>query len=218
LFAAVDPPPEAVADLERALASAAARSLRWAPPEQWHVTLAFYGEVKDLAVEDLTERLSRAAARSPTLSLQLASAGTFPRRPNAAKILWAGLQGDTGDLSRLADRCRAAGRHAGTPVDGRKFAPHLTLARANQPSNMSRALTALWSYSGPTWTAGTLRLVKSTLGPTVHHETIAEFALRVTNGPKSTHPSGQQRQNRTPAEQPTPAERRCVLFGTAPRG
>jgi len=175
LFAAVDPSPEALTDLEHALVPAAARSLRWMPPEQWHITLAFYGEVDPRSVDDLCTRLDRAAARTTPPSLTLTGAGTFPRRPDAARVLWAGVHGDTELLARLADRARAAGRRVGAAVEHRRFVPHLTLARAPRPANMRRPLTALWSYAGPTWTADSLRLVRSTIGASVHHETLARF-------------------------------------------
>jgi len=176
LFAAVDPPDDAVADLERSLRRKGT-DLRWVPATQWHITTAFYGEVSPESAEDLRERLERAAARTAPLSLQITGAGCFPRRPNAARVLWAGLAGDLDELSRLADRCVASGRRCGITMEKRNFHAHLTLARTRTPTDLSGRLSDLWSYEGPTWTAETLRLVRSTLGAEVRHETIAEWSL-----------------------------------------
>jgi 2'-5' RNA ligase len=176
LFAAIDPPEAAVADLGQAVRRKGA-NLRWVPPEQWHVTLAFYGEVSEAAAEDLQVRLERAASRTPQFTLQIKGAGCFPRRPDAAKVLWAAVDGDLAPLAQLADRCTAAGRRIGLAMEKRKFTPHLTLARARQAADVSGRLAELWAYEGPTWQATTLRLVRSTLGAEVRHETLAEFPL-----------------------------------------
>jgi 2'-5' RNA ligase len=176
LFAAVDPPADAIADLDGSLRRKG-RDLRWVAPAQWHLTTAFYGDVTPEVAEELSERLERAAGRTPPLSLQINSAGCFPRRPDSARVLWAGITGDVAELSLLADRCAAAGRRTGIPMEKRKFHPHLTLARARMPVDMSGRLAELWSYTGPAWTAGAIRLVRSTLGAEVRHEPIAEWSL-----------------------------------------
>lgn len=176
LFAAVDPPETARDDLTAALRRKG-QELRWVPPEQWHVTLAFYGEVDQSTTDELADRLDRAARRTPPLSLRIKGAGCFPRQPNSAKVLWAGIDGDLDPLSLLADRCVAAGRRSGITMDKRKFKAHLTLARARQSADMSGRLAELWDYAGPNWTASTLRLVHSTLGARVRHDTLAEWPL-----------------------------------------
>jgi len=176
LFAAIDPPAEAVADLDSAVRRKG-NDLRWVPPEQWHLTLAFYGEVSQPTADDLQVRLERAAGRTGVLGLQIKGGGCFPRQPNAAKVLWAGLDGDLDALTLLADRCTASGRRSGVAMEKRKFKAHLTLARARQPADMSGRLADLWAYEGPAWSATTVRLVRSTLGAQVRHETLAEWPL-----------------------------------------
>jgi RNA 2',3'-cyclic 3'-phosphodiesterase len=177
LFAAVDPPREQLADLDAHVDRDDDR-LRFVAVEQWHVTLAFYGEVPDAKVDELTERLARAAARGSTMTLRLAGAGTFPRQPVKARVLWAGLDGDVEALSRLAASCAAAGRRLGLAMEERAFRPHLTLARARRTTaDLRQTLSALSAYEGSPWRATTLRLVHSTLGPTPHHHTLQEFPL-----------------------------------------
>jgi 2'-5' RNA ligase len=181
LFAAIDPPAKAIKDLEDAVRRKG--QLRWTPSDQWHITAAFYGEVSQASADDLAERLETAAARARPMSLQVEGAGCFPRRPNAARVLWAGVAGDVEDLARLAERCVAAGRRGGIAMERRRFTPHLTLARARVATDFSGRLAELWSYSGPMWTAPSLRLVRSTLGAQTRHETIAEWPLGVGSQP-----------------------------------
>ncbi|MBZ4256623.1 RNA 2',3'-cyclic phosphodiesterase, partial [Mycobacterium tuberculosis] len=60
LFAAAYPPRAAREHLVRAMAEVRAltgAALRWGDPEQWHVTLAFYGDQPEGAVPDLSEHL-----------------------------------------------------------------------------------------------------------------------------------------------------------------
>src|ERR687883_576555 len=95
--------------------------LRYVPPAQWHLTLAFYGTVTVEKVPALRDGLERAASRSRPLRLRLASAGTFPRQPVKARLVWVGVDGDVDELRRLADRYAGAGRRAGIAMEARAF-------------------------------------------------------------------------------------------------
>ena len=169
LFAAVDPPVED-------LALPADERFRFVPREQWHVTLAFYGEVDDARVEKLQEGLARAAARSRPFRVRVAGAGTFPPQSRKARVLWLGLDGEVDEMRRLADRCAGAGRRARIAMEDRSFRPHLTLARSRrEPVDATDIVATLSSYVGPWWTVPSVRLVRSFLGPRTRHETLSEF-------------------------------------------
>jgi RNA 2',3'-cyclic 3'-phosphodiesterase len=177
LFVAVVPPPAEVAALDAAVGSRD-EQLRWVPPDQWHLTLVFCGEVAASVVPELTDRLARAAARTPALSLRLSAGGTFPKQAARARVLWVGLDGDIPTLSRLSERCAAAARRCGIDVEHRPFRPHLTLARARRDTVDARDHVArLSEFTSEPWQVTTIRLVHSTLGAKVHHETLAEFRL-----------------------------------------
>ena len=92
MFVALVPPDDAIEDLEEFLAprQEAGAELRWTAPEQWHVTLAFFGDVHDRHLDDLVERLGRAATRRTPVDLAIAGGGAFPN-PARAKIVWAGV-------------------------------------------------------------------------------------------------------------------------------
>jgi 2'-5' RNA ligase len=68
LFAAVLPPVEVVRELAAEVAELrrlpGADGMRWTERAGWHFTLAFYGEVDDELVPELTARLGRAASRT----------------------------------------------------------------------------------------------------------------------------------------------------------
>ncbi|HET7310238.1 MAG TPA: RNA 2',3'-cyclic phosphodiesterase [Mycobacteriales bacterium] len=184
LFVAVVPPARALAGLDEAI-GVREEQLRWVPPEQWHLTLVFCGEVAERHVGELTERLGRAAARTAPFDLRLVGAGTFPKQAARARVFWTGLGGDVTSLSRLAERCAAAARRTGIDVEERPYRPHLTLARARRdPVDARDAVSRLSSYDGEPWTVSSIRLVHSTLGASVRHETLAEPVLSGGQGPR----------------------------------
>lgn len=167
MFVAVVPPPEALDHLEALLEPRrAAAAYRWAPPDQLHVTLAFLADVPERKLDDLVERLGRAAARRTAFAATIAGGGAFPD-VGRARVLWAGLELDERgriELSRAATGARAAAGRAGVPVDGQRFRPHVTVARLGHPAGVSDWVKLLDAYRGPTWTVDRLTLIASYLG------------------------------------------------------
>jgi RNA 2',3'-cyclic 3'-phosphodiesterase len=167
LFAAVVPPPEALEHLDTFLdPRRGTGELRWVQADQVHVTLAFLADVPDHRLDDLVERLGRAAARRTSFETALRGGGAFPN-VGRAKVLWTGLdlddEGRT-ELDRLATGCRAAANRAGIAVDGARFRPHLTVARTRHPHDVTSWVRLLDGYQGPRWRAAELTLVASYLG------------------------------------------------------
>ena len=184
LFVAITPPPAVLDDLEARVAPLRPDwpALRWTARPAWHVTLAFLGEVSDDTAAVLGPRLGRAAHRHPTLSLAFASAGAFPGR-SRARVLWTGISGDRPALETLARSVAAGARRAGAPPpdEGRRFRPHLTLARCREPVNVGRLVEALAGYAGTPWTAAEIHLIRSHPGPSggpPRYETVGTWPLR----------------------------------------
>ena len=154
--------------------------LRWTSSEQWHLTLAFLGEVDDAVLAKLRPRLERAAARHPAQRLAITGGGAFPST-RKARVLWAGLRADNRALRALAASVAAAARRAGAPPpdDDRRFKAHLTLARCRDAADLSHLTTALAGFAGQEWTADSVRLVRSFLsaGPP-RYEIVGEWPLR----------------------------------------
>ncbi|WP_460683255.1 RNA 2',3'-cyclic phosphodiesterase [Modestobacter lapidis] len=176
---AVDPPPAAVADLTRALVPLrdAPGAPRWTPPERWHVTLQFLGEVPAAAVGPLREAAAPAVAAAPPMSLQVSGAGTFGARRRPA-VCWAGLAGDVVPLTSLADRLGAAARTVRLPVEDRPFRAHLTLGRwpTGRPADATLA-DRLAGYRGPVWPVAEVVLWRSHLGPVPRYERLAAWPV-----------------------------------------
>lgn len=179
LFVSLTPPASVLAHLGEAIAPLREQEprLRWAAPERVHVTLAFLGEVEPRRLPALCPRLGRAAGRIGPLRLHLRGGGRF-----GADVLYVRLGGDVGELARLAAACAGAARHAGLAMADRAFRPHLTLARsrsrsAGQAPDLRGLVERLADYDGPEWSAETVALVRSHLGPAPRHETLQTWRL-----------------------------------------
>ena len=182
LFVAITPPSPVLDELEAAVEPlrAARPGLRWTGRQAWHVTLAFLGEVGEDAAPALGPRLQRAAGRHPSLSLSFGGAGAFPS-PARARVLWTGIAGDRRALAELAMSVAAGARRAGAPPpdEGRRFRPHVTLARCREPADVGPLVEAMSGYEGAPWTAGEIHLIRSHLGAAApRYETTGTWPLR----------------------------------------
>lgn len=161
LFVSVRPSRQAIAHLAAALSTR-----HTSPPEQWHITLAFLGEVSQ--PESLYDGMRAAAARTPPFELRLAGSGSF----SGARGVWVGVGGDVDGLGALAAQVRRACRSAGVPLERRRFRPHLTVGKTGRVDP-----AALRQYDGPPWRVHDVELVHSVLGRTAVHTVLERFAL-----------------------------------------
>jgi 2'-5' RNA ligase len=156
LFVSLRPAPAAVADLSAALAGA-----RTSRPDQWHVTLAFLGELA--SDRPLHQGLRTAAAAHESFTLSLQGSGSFGRST------WVGVGGEVAALRALQADVAAACRVAGVPLEERPHRPHLTVGRLPP--------AVLQSYQGPLWPVTEIELVRSVLGKGAAHSVLERFPL-----------------------------------------
>jgi len=181
LFVAITPPAAALTELADAVDPLRLRApdLRWTGIPAWHLTLAFLSEVDEARVPELSTRLERAAGRHPPQRLAITGGGAFPS-PARARVVWAGFSADDRALAALAASVAAGARRAGAPPpdEGRKYQPHLTLARCKAPADVSGLTQELASFSGVAWTADSIHLVRSYLsGGPPQYEGVGSWPL-----------------------------------------
>jgi 2'-5' RNA ligase len=122
LFAAIAVPDsiaEALLSLETRLDGA-----RWRPPDAFHITLRFFGDIPENVADQVDEEL--AGLKAKVFELALTGVGAFGEGRDL-RALWAGVQ-ESEPLRRLAGKCESAARRAGLKADTRNYAPHVTLA------------------------------------------------------------------------------------------
>jgi len=163
VFVALAPPDDAKDELAGALRSAYEQypHLRWNRIEDWHITLAFLGELPVTAVPILRPALARLAASRPPLRLGLNGGGHFDER-----LLWSGIEGDLEGLHLLADEVGNLARACGVAFQERPLRPHLTLARARrgEQASIQSAAASLADFVGRPWQTERLHLVGSNIG------------------------------------------------------
>lgn len=122
LFAALSIPPEIGRGLQarqRGIDGA-----RWRSLEALHVTLRFFGEIREDVARDLDAELLGLKGRP--FEIVLEGAGAFGEGPDIHAV-WAGVAENT-ELRRLAAASEAAARRVGLAPDKRNYRPHVTLA------------------------------------------------------------------------------------------
>lgn len=191
-FVALVPPEEAVEDLDAFLEPRReAGRFRWTLPEHFHVTLAFLPKVADRHLDELLERLERAAARRRPVTTRITGGGAFPH-VSGARVLWSGLElgsaADRTEVDRMAQGARAAANRTGVEVDGQRFRAHVTLARMGRPTEVTPWVRLLDGYAGPAWSTRELTLVQSHLGEgprkRPRYEALATFPVGSDHPPR----------------------------------
>ncbi len=123
LFVAIDLSPEVAAQLQGLCCGVP--GARWVRPEQMHLTLRFIGEVDGGVFQDIKEGLG--GITSPPFSLQVKGLGVFPPR-KTPRVLWAGVA-PVEQAGGLRNRIENVLVGMGLEPEGRKYSPHITLAR-----------------------------------------------------------------------------------------
>lgn len=137
--------------------------LRWSTPEQWHITLHFYGEVDAVVANCLRAALLETDLVLPGIAME--ELGLF-----AAKgILFATVTSSLA-LVQLHQAVSTRSQLCGIRPESRSFRPHVTLARsksrAGHKTLQKLSTPQLPSFGAPlTWTATELLLVRSELHP-----------------------------------------------------
>jgi RNA 2',3'-cyclic 3'-phosphodiesterase len=184
LFVAITPPDPVLDEVEAQVARLrpAWPELRWTSRDEWHVTLAFLGEVSDKAAAALGPELAGAAHLRRPVRMSVGGAGAFPGQSRAT-VLWAGVQAEQVPMTKLAQAAARAARAAGAPPPGprRRYHPHLTLARS-RPRDLRSLVASLAGCAGPEWTAARIQLIHSRPQGTPRYEELGSWPLRPEPG------------------------------------
>jgi 2'-5' RNA ligase len=155
-------------------------SLRWSPPETWHITLQFLGSTDQQQYNCLVQRLREISL--PHVPIRLEATGTFDR----AGIFFADVKLAPA-LLVLQQSIIAATTPCGFVPESRPYQPHITLARAKD-KDATETLRALKSRldRDPKFTpfmADEFVLYESFTAPTgAHYEIRERFPLGHSNG------------------------------------
>ncbi len=147
----------------------------WRPPENFHMTLSFIGEVDRHGMDAAIDVLS--GIEAPSFDMRLSGMGFFgSRKPRA---IWAGIT-PSSDLTHLQRKVDGALRCKGFEIDTRKFTPHVTLAylKGARRDEVASYCAVNELFSTEEFPVRQFHLYSSTLGATVsHYEIEASYSL-----------------------------------------
>jgi 2'-5' RNA ligase len=147
---------------------------RWAPRENWHITLKFLGRTWPRLADWVPERVEAAAAEVPRFRARLRGVGSFPS-PKRGRALWAAFD-DPNQVAELASAIETALVDE-FPAEKRAFHPHLTVARSDPPVKLPPEF-AHTSLLTEDWEVDHVVLFRSHLRrPAPLYEPLARFTL-----------------------------------------
>lgn len=98
---------------------------RWIDPENYHITLRFIGDVDHSTANEVADGLDR-LAESEAFSIRLNHLGSFGG--DKPRALYAGVESNA-TLAHLQSSQERVLQRLGLSPEGRKFVPHVSLAR-----------------------------------------------------------------------------------------
>jgi RNA 2',3'-cyclic 3'-phosphodiesterase len=123
LFTGIEVPPTVAFALS--LKRGGLHGARWIDTENYHITLRFIGDVDYATANEVTDALDR-LAHSEAFTVKLSHLGSFGG--DKPRALYAGVENNA-TLQRLQAAQERVLQRLGLDPDGRKFVPHVSLAR-----------------------------------------------------------------------------------------
>ena len=143
-------------------------AVRWSPPEQFHLTVRFLGDLDDSLLPDIEYYSEWLAGENSAFRFSVTGVSVFPKRGPDIRTIWMGLseEGIAG-WKTIANQAQEAFIPFGVPRE-QNLVPHITLGRVKKAEGMD-ALKAAIAAEARTdcgeQAADELTLVQSTLDP-----------------------------------------------------
>lgn len=172
LFLAIELPDavrKALSDLASRLKNdASLTGCSWVRAQNLHVTLKFFGEVPDTRVSEICEALKPLGGKP--MMLRTSRLELLPPR-GPVRVIAAGLEGDLLPLEELHAEIETRCARIGFPSEGRRFRPHITLARARRalPPSIRQHLAAFATDPPAAFNVDHIVLMESRLNPDAAH-------------------------------------------------
>jgi 2'-5' RNA ligase len=161
LFVAL-PVPDEIAD-ELIQLQSGVPDAHWVPPENFHVTLCFAGDVQGGTMRDFEEELADIAG--PRFAVAIAGVEQFSSGKQPRALVATVEQSDR--LDWLQQKVSTVARNCGIAVERRKFRPHVTLARfgssAETGHHLAQFMASFSTFRAGPWITDQFALYSSRL-------------------------------------------------------
>jgi len=118
-------------------------SLRLTPNHQFHVTLAFLGDISTGLLQGVLKTVSDVFMSHTTFRVTMKELVVFPS-PRHARVLGTALEDTSGALCRAAELLHGSLRREGLALEEREFRPHITLVRLRPSAQVAFETTQTW--------------------------------------------------------------------------
>lgn len=120
-------------------------ALRWVPAENYHITLAFLGDIHSQQLPKLESIMASVASQYQPESLSIEDVQWFPSL-HKPRLLVATVAANS-QLQKLQQALVNQLRQHGFNVDSRRFRPHISLARAGRQQQAKKFQCVLGQMS-----------------------------------------------------------------------
>jgi len=137
-FIAIELPDEikdGLKHLQAQLKSGRQTSVKWVDPYSIHLTLKFLGSVDVDKITPITAAMEEAVLGVSPFRLEVKDLGVFPNL-RRVQVVWVGVSGEVDKLAHLQQRLESNLAGLGFAPEGRRFTPHLTLARLRDRASL----------------------------------------------------------------------------------
>jgi len=155
--------------------------VKWVNPQNIHLTLKFFGNIKEEIVEKIINITERVCSHYNTFNLEIKSLGMFPNK-KSPRVLWVGVEGND-VLKTFQGEIDNDMASIGFEREDRNFTPHLTLGRFRSFRGDEYLLEAIELHEKDHFgsiNVKSISLMKSDLSPAgARHTRIAEIPLGI---------------------------------------
>ena len=138
------------------------RGLRVPQIGQLHITLCFLGDVDAGRLPSLCDALERSFSGFGAFDLRIKGMGAFPKVSDP-RVVWMGLD-DSSALMRAAETVRKTVDELGLDYDGKRFSPHVTVARVSGSADVADIIASNRDTLFSEFRVTAVNVMKSELG------------------------------------------------------
>ncbi|MBN2831455.1 MAG: RNA 2',3'-cyclic phosphodiesterase [Candidatus Omnitrophica bacterium] len=157
--------------------------IKWASPENIHLTLMFLGEVSRDKLNSVIKTTEEIMQDKFQFKIRLSTLGVFPNTKHP-KVIWAGVEEGDREIRALNYSLKEKIEKLGMPKEENKFSSHITLGRTKSLTNKDALIDLLNSLKDEfckersEFIAGKITVFKSTLTPNGPvYEALKEISL-----------------------------------------
>ncbi len=108
-----------------------ASGVKWVPPENFHVTLKFLGDVRRDKLSLVQSAIDDVVGETAAFDLAISGMGVFPT-PRRPRVIWVGIEEGREQLVALAKAVEERLVEAGYEKEEKPFRSHITIGRVKE--------------------------------------------------------------------------------------